>query len=147
MARNRVLMDTNILLYAATADARSSQHAAEKIQRSLDLVMRHDLLISAQNILEFSANARKAKGAGLSHGETLEWIDLLLEYPFMPNTRPLVVIAVDFAFRYKINTFDAAMMAAGNAGRVDLVYSEDLNHGQTYGSVRVCNPFIEDFLA
>ena len=147
MARPRVLMDTNILLYAATADVETSKHTADKVETCLDLVMRHDLLISAQNILEFSANARKAKGAGLSHGRTLEWIDLLLEYPFLPNTRGLVVVAVDFAFRYDIRTFDAAMMAAANAGRVDLVYSEDLNHGQTYGSVRVCNPFVEDFLA
>ena len=147
MARHRVLMDTNILLYAATVDAGSSRHERRKVEVALDLVLRHDLLVSAQNILEFSANARKAKGAGLSHGELLEWVDLLLEYPFMPNTRPLVVVAVDYAFRYGIQTYDAAMMAAANAGRVDLVYSEDLNHGQLYGSVRVCNPFIEDFLA
>lgn len=139
-------MDTNILLYAATADVGTTKHTADKIETSLDLVMRHDLLISAQNILEFTANARKARGAALSHGAALEWIDLFLEYPFMPNTRPLVVMAVDYAFRYKIRAFEAAMLAAANAGRVDLVYSEDLNHGQTYGSVRVCNPFIEDFL-
>jgi len=109
--------------------------------------MRHDLLISAQNILEFTANARKQKGAGLSHGAMLEWIGLFLEYPFMPNSRPLVVMAVDYAYRYKIRVYDAAMLAAANAGRVNLVYSEDLNHGQNYGSVRVCNPFKEDFLA
>ena len=147
MARARVLMDTNILLYAATADVEASAHERYKIEAAFELVQRHDLLISAQNILEFSVNARKARGAGLSHGQTLEWIDLFLEYPFMANTRPLVVMAVDYAFRYDIRTFDAAMMAAANAGRVDLVYSEDLNHGQLYGSVRVCNPFIEDFLA
>lgn len=39
---------------------------------------------------------------------------------------------------------DGAILAAAAIARAPLVYTEDLNHGQAYGSVRVLNPFRED---
>ena len=35
-----------------------------------------------------------------------------------------------------------AIIAAAERLRARVIYSEDLNHGQTYGSVRVENPFL-----
>jgi predicted nucleic acid-binding protein len=33
------------------------------------------------------------------------------------------------------------IVAAANAADATLLYTEDLNHGQTYGVVEACNPF------
>ena len=33
--------------------------------------------------------------------------------------------------------------AAARKGDASVLYSEDLNHGQTFGSVQVLNPFLE----
>ncbi|MGH9483108.1 MAG: hypothetical protein ACRD1L_13550 [Terriglobales bacterium] len=43
--------------------------------------------------------------------------------------------------RYAVSYWDAAILAAAEALGAHTVYSEDLNHGQRYGQVRVLNPF------
>ena len=49
--------------------------------------------------------------------------------------------ATTIAQRFQISYWDAAIIAAAEISGCDAVYSEDLNHGQSYGSVRVINPF------
>ena len=43
--------------------------------------------------------------------------------------------------RFRINYWDAAILAAVRLAGCTLVYSEDLNPGQDYDGVRVVNPF------
>ena len=43
--------------------------------------------------------------------------------------------------RYQISYWDGAILAAAEALGAPVLYSEDLSHGQTYGSVKVVNPF------
>lgn len=53
------------------------------------------------------------------------------------------VRTLEMAMRYQISNWDAAILAAALESGCVLVYSEDLNHGQDYGGVRVENPFRE----
>ena len=46
----------------------------------------------------------------------------------------------EFEERYQISFWDALILAAESGG-AGVVYTEDLNHGQRYGSVLVQNPF------
>ena len=55
--------------------------------------------------------------------------------------------AVSLHLTSRISFYDALIVAAALEAGCDTLYTEDLNHGQSYGSVRVCNPFIQDFLA
>lgn len=43
--------------------------------------------------------------------------------------------------RYKISYWDSAMIAACERLKATTLYTEDLNHGQIYGTVTVINPF------
>ena len=43
--------------------------------------------------------------------------------------------------RYRISFWDAAILAAAEALDAKVLYTEDLNDGQLYGSVRVVNLF------
>ncbi len=45
--------------------------------------------------------------------------------------------------RYRIDYWDAAILAAACAAGCDTVYTEDLNDGQDYGGVREVNPFAD----
>jgi predicted nucleic acid-binding protein len=45
--------------------------------------------------------------------------------------------------RYRINYWDGAILAAAEALGAETLYTEDLGHGQIYGSVRAINPFLE----
>jgi predicted nucleic acid-binding protein len=49
--------------------------------------------------------------------------------------------AIGIAGRYQISYFDAQIIAASKRLGSTTIYSEDLNHGQDYGGVRVVNPF------
>ena len=49
--------------------------------------------------------------------------------------------AVRISRRFQLSYWDAAILAAAHATDCDVVYSEDMNHGQDYDGVRVVNPF------
>ncbi len=44
--------------------------------------------------------------------------------------------------RYQISYWDAAIVAAAAELGCSALYSEDLSHGQFYGTVQVINPFV-----
>jgi predicted nucleic acid-binding protein len=58
---------------------------------------------------------------------------------------PLSTETTEAAFaledRYGVRFWDALVLASANAAGCGLFLSEDLNDGQTYGSVKVINPF------
>ena len=62
-------------------------------------------------------------------------------FPCQAIDHRLVRIAIESSARYAISYWDAAILAAAEALGAHTVYSEDLNHGQKYGPVRVVNPF------
>ena len=55
-----------------------------------------------------------------------------------------IVEALDLEERYQISFWDALVIRAAHASGAEVLYSEDLSHGQMYGSVRVMNPFVGD---
>ena len=56
---------------------------------------------------------------------------------------PLIVSAVELSLRYGVAYWDGAILAAAEALEAKVLYTEDLSHGQLYGSVRAVNPFLE----
>jgi predicted nucleic acid-binding protein len=69
------------------------------------------------------------------------WLDSLCARPWTPIDDALVREGVATSRRYRIGYYDAAIIAAAERLGAGLLYTEDLNHGQVYGSVRVENPF------
>ncbi len=55
----------------------------------------------------------------------------------------LVKTAAAVSARYSISYWDGAIVAAAEALGTPILYTEDLNHGQAYGSVTAINPFID----
>jgi predicted nucleic acid-binding protein len=51
-------------------------------------------------------------------------------------------LAISLISESEVNLWDAAILAAAQELDCDTVYTEDLNHGQIYGTVRVVNPFL-----
>ena len=60
----------------------------------------------------------------------------------LPITQELVETAWALRKRFRISYWDAAIIAAAKELGCDMVYSEDLNHGQVYDGVKVINPFV-----
>jgi predicted nucleic acid-binding protein len=133
-------VDTNVLIYAATG--RRSEPAKYAVAR--DLIATTRLGLSGQVVAEFVANVRNERKMRhpLSFEETLGWVERLEAFPFVDVDRVLVRAGVVLAERFRISYWDAAILAAAERLAAPILYSEDLNHGQSYGSVRVINPFL-----
>ncbi len=133
-----VFLDSNVLVYAAMV--RPGEEF--KRQRALDLMESENFGTSAQVLQEFYVTVVKKARRALTSVEALEWMEQWAAFPCQPIDRQLVQIAVEISERYKISYWDAAILAAAMSLGARIVYSEDLNDGQSYGSVRVVNPFL-----
>ena len=60
------------------------------------------------------------------------------------NSGESILDALDLEARYRISFWDALVLHSANASGAEVLYSEDLSDGQTYGSVRVVNPVRAD---
>jgi predicted nucleic acid-binding protein len=88
-------------------------------------------------------NVATRKGARPLTPETAErWVRTLAKKPCQSIDPAVVLAGIALSQRYQISYWDGAIIAAAERLGAKILYSEDLNHGQTYGSVRVENPFL-----
>lgn len=81
---------------------------------------------------------------GLDHHDKVVGIlESLDAYPVLAVTEVVFWAALQIKDRYKLSYWDAAIIAAAMELGCHTVYSEDLNHGQSYAGVRVINPFVK----
>jgi predicted nucleic acid-binding protein len=69
------------------------------------------------------------------------WIKTWLAFESQPIDLQIVSDAIALAQRYQISYYDAQIIAAAKRIGAKIVYSEDLNNGQSYNGVQVINPF------
>ena len=130
-------LDTNIIVYAA-AGRGDEDH---KRVRALNLIEHCDFGISAQVLQEFYVTVTRRIEIPLSADEAFEWVEQLEAFPCLAIDTALIKIAVEISERYQLSYWDGAIIAAAQVVGADTLYSEDLNHGQKYGSVVAINPF------
>jgi predicted nucleic acid-binding protein len=133
-----VFLDTNVLLYAAMA----GRVEPAKKARAREIVLQEDYGTSAQVLAEFYTNATKKGSKPLVGSVAAEWVRQISRKPCEPVTPDLVLDGIAHSQRYQISCWDGAIIAAAERLGAKTLYSEDLNHGQTYGSITVVNPFI-----
>lgn len=128
-----VFLDSNVLLYSLSSDE-------QKRNRSTSLIAARPT-ISVQVLNEFVNVVRKK----------LKW-----EFEKIPTfLRPirndcLVVslteatheLAMQIACDHKFRIYDANIIAAAELASCDVLYSEDMHHGQRVGRVLIQNPFL-----
>jgi len=134
--RAEFLLDTNILLYAASGAVTEKEKRAE----ARALLARDGGGISVQVLAEFYVNATaKFK---LPEDTVIRILESLENYPVLPISESVFWSALGIAKRHQISYWDSAIIAAAVELGCETVYSEDLNHGQLYAGVRVVNPFL-----
>ena len=132
-------LDTNVLLYAVSTDPAES----DKTQIARELIQSKDWAWSAQVAAEFiraSTSPRQRKP--LTRADARRWIETWLAFPMATVDDALVLEAVQIAERFQVSHFHSQILAAAKRMNCATVFSEDMNHGQDYGGVRVINPFL-----
>lgn len=130
-------LDANVLVYALSNVPTESR----KRERARTLIADSEFGISAQVLQEFYLTVTRKMKQPILPEEAREFMRTLLAFPFVPVDWQLIQRASQVSERYQISYWDGAIIAAAERLQVETVYSEDLNAGQIYGSVRVLNPF------
>ena len=138
----KFFLDTNILVY--TFD----EENPEKRERARALVSEalaeSSGAISYQVIQEFLNAALRKFSKPLTAGDAERYLTVVLE--------PLCTVfagvelyhqAIDIAERWKYSFYDSLVIASALQAGCTVLYSEDLQHGQKIGNLRILNPFVE----
>lgn len=133
-------VDTNILLYSYAPD-HGEKHAAAKALVG-ELWADRSGVISTQVVQEFVVNLSKHRSTPLDPKVVRDAAKNLLEWTVVVNDGRSVLDAIDIQSRYRLSFWDALIVQATERAGVSTLYSEDLNHEQRYGKVRVVNPFM-----
>jgi predicted nucleic acid-binding protein len=133
-----IFFDTNIFVYAVSM----AEEDQEKRKIARALLADEDFALSLQVVQEFINTCSNKTRLGQSREAIAESVDLLFAYPCHSPSPVLVRHAFSLQGRYKISYWDAAILAAAIELGCATLYTEDLNHGQTYESVQVINPFL-----
>ena len=133
-------VDTNVLLYAVSAESEESG----KRDRAIALLEESDLAISVQVLQEFYHQAtRPGRPAALTPEQALRFIQSIDSFPAQPVTLDVFLAGVSISRRFGLSYWDGAILAAARAMGCEIVYSEDLSPTQDYDGLRVANPFAD----
>ena len=133
-------LDTNVLIYAVS----SAPAESAKKERALELIEHTDFGLSAQVLQEFYVNVTRKIALPLKADEAMALLEQFRCFPMVWTDYPLIVAGVETALRFGLSYWDGAIIAAAESLGATTLYTEDLNHGQHYGSVQAVNPFLPD---
>ena len=135
-----VFFDTNILVYTVDAsDPIRQERAIDCVSKSI----KDDIIfISTQVLQEFySVTTRKLKPP-LGLAEAAKQIELLCEFEVIGATGQSIQRAIKLAESHKMQWWDALILEAAMRAHADVLYSQDGQHGQRFGTLTVVNPFL-----
>lgn len=126
--------DTTILIYVLTKKDPRAAIAEELLATGGS--------VSVQVLSEFVAvSRRKLRKRWDEIEEALSAVLDLCGEP-VPITVDIHEAALKIAQRYGYHIYDSLMIAAAHDAGCAILYSEDMQHGQRIGSLRIKNPFL-----
>jgi predicted nucleic acid-binding protein len=137
----RFFLDTNVFVYSfdTTAPAKA-RRARELIRRA---VATGKGIVSFQVAQEFFNVALRRFAQPMTVAEAEQYLTTVFR-PLMAvhSSQALYAEALWLSERYGLSWYDALIVAAAMEGNSTVLYSEDLQHGQRFGDLRVENPFL-----
>ncbi len=130
--RDRIFLDTNILVYALLDEGTKQQTALQLLQSGC--------VISIQVLNEFTQVARKKA--------SLEWQEIAdLSTAIQTLTEIITLdknihnVGLTIANKYGYSFYDSLIVAAALEAGCNLLFSEDMQHGQQIETLIIRNPF------
>lgn len=136
----RYFLDTNIFVY--TFDSHSAK------RKTADRLVRHALatgegIVSFQVVQEFFNVALRRFAQPLSFAEAEQYLGTVFRPLLAVHSSPILYFeTLRIMTRHRLSWYDALIMAAAREGQSQVLYTEDLNHGQVIEEVRIENPFL-----
>jgi predicted nucleic acid-binding protein len=138
---DRYFLDTNIFVYSF------DQSAAVKAQKATNLI-REALttqkgVISYQVVQEFFNVALRRFSQPMQVADAEQYLGTVFR-PLLSvhSSQALYVEALHLQTQSGLSWYDSLIVSAAIQTQCNLLYTEDLQHGQRFGSLQVRNPFL-----
>ena len=134
-----VFVDTNIFVYRHDGSDPSKQACAEQWIRLL--VRSRSGRLSFQVLQELYATLTHERRLNFDPSEAREIVEVLAAWQPVAIDLATLKQAWLLQDRFSVSWWDALIVAAAQACECRVLLTEDLQHGQQFGAVRVVNPF------
>ena len=138
---DRFFLDTNIFVYSFDASApKKAQRAAQLIRQAIQT---RNGIVSYQIVQEFLSVALRRFAQPMSYADAEQYLTTTFR-PLLSvhSSQALYGDALRIAAKFKLSWYDSLVIASAIEGHCDVLYSEDLQHEQRFGDLRVVNPFL-----
>jgi predicted nucleic acid-binding protein len=133
-------VDANVLVYSRnTGDPRKGEIANSLLDR---LWLEQSGRTSVQVLNEFYSVVTRKVSLAISQDVAWQVVEEYLEWNPQAVDGALLRQARSVEARYKLNWWDALIVAAAQLQNCAILYSEDMQHGAQLGGVRINNPFV-----
>jgi predicted nucleic acid-binding protein len=134
----RYVLDTNVLVYALDRREPEKRDRAREVLRRVGA---SGAVLPAQVLSEFAnVSLRKLEPRPDPAAVQREVERLLLAFPVLPLTGPVVLEALRGVREHLLSYYDAQIWAVARLGQVGVILSEDFNPGAVLDGVSFANP-------
>jgi predicted nucleic acid-binding protein len=137
----RFFIDTNVFVYSLeTADQKRSKISEDLITEA---VKSGRGVVSYQVVQEFLHLALRRFTKRMTVMDAEQYLNGVFQPLLSVHSSPaLYVDALHLHGRYQLAWYDSLIVAAAMQANCEVLYSEDLQHGQRFGKMQVRNPFL-----
>jgi len=133
----RSFIDTNVLVYAEASDAPAKQRAALALLK--ELFASASGVLSTQVLQEYCNVALKK--LKLPAAYVRMQLDVYEQFELVQVTPAIIRAGLDLHQLRSIGFYDAIVLASAQTAGCRVLYTEDMNTGETVGGVQLVNPF------
>lgn len=138
---DRFFLDTNIFVYSFDQSAPAKAQKAAQLIR--DALTTQKGIISYQVVQEFFNVALKRFSQPMHAADAAQYLNAVFR-PLLAvhSTQALYAEALFLYAQSGISWFDSLIVSAAIQARCEVLFSEDLKHGQRFAGLQVRNPFL-----
>jgi predicted nucleic acid-binding protein len=137
----RFFLDTNVFVYSF--DTVNSKKCREAEDLIAEAVKSRQGVVSYQVVQEFFHLALRRFASPMTVVEAEQYLDTVFR-PLLTvhSSRVLYTQALHVQGRYRLAWYDSLIVASAIEAGCVILYSEDLQDGQRFGTLQVKNPFV-----
>ena|ERR1700677_2092763 len=138
---DRFFLDTNIFIYSF------EQSAAVKARKSTELIRKalatQKGIVSYQVVQEFFNAALRKFARPMKAADAEQYFGTVFRPLLAVHSSPaLYAEALHFQAISRLSWYDSLIVCGAIQAQCDFLFTEDLQHGQQFGSLQVVNPFL-----
>lgn len=137
---SRAFFDTNVLIYLSSLDDPRKQEIAKGLYAQHSIA--NEVVLSVQVLNEFFSVTTRKLALKTSVGEAMKIVEGFVENTVIPLGVDVMFAAMARTEGDRLNFWDALIVESALQGQAEVLYTEDLNHGQVIDGLRVENPFL-----